>query len=484
MSVTAAAGFVASGVHAGIRRARKDLAVVRSVPRATGAAMWTRNRVQAAPVVVSKAHLELAQPAGDRDQQRRRERAHRRARRARRALHRRRGRPAPRPRRRGGARPLHGRDRRAAAARPRAAGLVAGRRRALGRRRRATRRRRSSPRTRARRRPSSRGGGFTVGGMAKGTGMIHPDLATMLAVVTTHYPLEPARRSTSCARPSTELQHDLGGRREVRRTTASCLLASARAADAARRRGVRARAPGSAATSPRRSSPTARAPPSRRDRRPGAATAEARAIARRIGPRRSAKTALFGRDANWGRVLAAAGGAPYNGGSPASIRRASRSPGTAPRCSTTARRARRAGRRRADRDRARPRPRRRRGELPHERPLLRVCRHQRGVPLVSRVVVKSAARSRPTRRPPCWSWRGSTGCASSTAPGRRSPATRSAGPAVEFVGGRRVTTPPVSRSCACPSHRQRRALRRDRPARRPARRRRDRLRAVVSPSSG
>ena len=26
------------------------------------------------------------------------------------------------------------------------------------------------------------------------------------------------------------------------------------------------------------------------------------------------KTALFGRDANWGRILAAAGSAPYNGG--------------------------------------------------------------------------------------------------------------------------------------------------------------------------
>ena len=33
--------------------------------------------------------------------------------------------------------------------------------------------------------------GFTVGGMAKGSGMIHPNLATMLAVVTTDYPLEP-----------------------------------------------------------------------------------------------------------------------------------------------------------------------------------------------------------------------------------------------------------------------------------------------------
>ena len=62
MSITAAAGFVASGVHARIRREKKDLAIVRSLPHATGAAMWTRNRVQAAPVLVSKAHLELAQP--------------------------------------------------------------------------------------------------------------------------------------------------------------------------------------------------------------------------------------------------------------------------------------------------------------------------------------------------------------------------------------------------------------------------------------
>ena len=55
MSVTAAAGFLASGVHAGIRREQKDLALVRSVAPATGAAMWTQNRVQAAPVTVSQS---------------------------------------------------------------------------------------------------------------------------------------------------------------------------------------------------------------------------------------------------------------------------------------------------------------------------------------------------------------------------------------------------------------------------------------------
>ena len=63
MTVTAANSFVASGVHCGIRKKeRLDLALVRSVPRATGAAMFTSNRVLAAPVVVSREHLELAEP--------------------------------------------------------------------------------------------------------------------------------------------------------------------------------------------------------------------------------------------------------------------------------------------------------------------------------------------------------------------------------------------------------------------------------------
>ena len=37
---------------------------------------------------------------------------------------------------------------------------------------------------------------FVVGGMAKGARMIHPRLATMLAVVTTDYPLEPGEPAT------------------------------------------------------------------------------------------------------------------------------------------------------------------------------------------------------------------------------------------------------------------------------------------------
>ena len=45
-----------------------------------------------------------------------------------------------------------------------------------------------------------------------------------------------------------------------------------------------------------------------------ASPAEARAIAQRIATSPLVKTALFGRDANWGRVLMAAGSAPSNGG--------------------------------------------------------------------------------------------------------------------------------------------------------------------------
>ncbi len=41
---------------------------------------------------------------------------------------------------------------------------------------------------------------------------------------------------------------------------------------------------------------------------------EALAVARRIATSPLVKTAAFGRDPNWGRVLAAAGSAPWNGG--------------------------------------------------------------------------------------------------------------------------------------------------------------------------
>ena len=47
------------------------------------------------------------------------------------------------------------------------------------------------------------GAGVVVGGMAKGSGMIHPQLATMLAVLTTDYPLE-AGEAIEFLRPAVE----------------------------------------------------------------------------------------------------------------------------------------------------------------------------------------------------------------------------------------------------------------------------------------
>jgi glutamate N-acetyltransferase/amino-acid N-acetyltransferase len=50
-------------VEAGIKyTSRKDLAIVRSVPHATGGAMFTRNNVQAACLQITREHLDLADP--------------------------------------------------------------------------------------------------------------------------------------------------------------------------------------------------------------------------------------------------------------------------------------------------------------------------------------------------------------------------------------------------------------------------------------
>lgn len=59
--VTAAPGFRAAGVHCGIRRARKDLALlVSDVPAAT-AGVFTMNKAQAAPIIVDRVQLRRSQ---------------------------------------------------------------------------------------------------------------------------------------------------------------------------------------------------------------------------------------------------------------------------------------------------------------------------------------------------------------------------------------------------------------------------------------
>lgn len=57
--VCAAKGFTANGIHCGIRknRAKKDLSLIYSCVRANAAAVYTTNLVKGAPLVVTKKHL-------------------------------------------------------------------------------------------------------------------------------------------------------------------------------------------------------------------------------------------------------------------------------------------------------------------------------------------------------------------------------------------------------------------------------------------
>ena len=188
MSVTAAKGFVAGAVNSGIRKDRIDLALVRSLLPATGAGMFTANRVQAAPVVVSRQHLEQAQPqaviansgvanAATGERGLRDARATAAAAAAKLGLEPAQvlvlstgviGEPLPLDR------------------------VLAGIERITLAEDGGTDAAEAIRTTDTHAKESvAHGAGFTVGGMAKGSGMIHPCLATMLAVVTTDYPLQP-----------------------------------------------------------------------------------------------------------------------------------------------------------------------------------------------------------------------------------------------------------------------------------------------------
>jgi glutamate N-acetyltransferase/amino-acid N-acetyltransferase len=161
----------------------------------------------------------------------------------------------------------------------------------------------------------AQGAGFTVGGMAKGSGMIHPDLATMLVVITTDYPLEPGE-PIEFLRPAVEASfNSITVDGECSTNDAVVLLSSGvgeRSDDAAFTQALhdvcanlasKIVEDGEGATVFAEITVTG-----------ATSAAEAKAVARRIATSPLVKTALFGKDANWGRVLAAAGSAPFNGG--------------------------------------------------------------------------------------------------------------------------------------------------------------------------
>jgi glutamate N-acetyltransferase/amino-acid N-acetyltransferase len=165
--------------------------------------------------------------------------------------------------------------------------------------------------------------------MAKGAGMIHPQLATMLAVLTTDYPLAPGEAKAFLQPAVEESFNRISVDGECSTNDAVILLANGASRverDPARDASFAAAvgevcadlagqivADGEGATVLLEIAVAG-----------AASDAEATAIARRIATSPLVKTAAFGRDANWGRVLAAAGSAPYNGGfaavDPASLR--------------------------------------------------------------------------------------------------------------------------------------------------------------------
>jgi glutamate N-acetyltransferase / amino-acid N-acetyltransferase len=318
VSVTAAKGFVASGIHAGIRRSAADLAVVRSLEPAVGTAMFTRNRVQAAPVLISKAHLAEAEPqavvvnsgvANAATGERGLLDALATAAEAGRLLELQAeevlvlstgviGVRLPLDR------VLAGLGGAVGALSPIGGSNAA----------RAIMTTDTAPKEAAVVRD-----GFAVGGMAKGAGMIHPALATMLGVIATDYPLE-AGEAERFLRPAVDASFNRisvdgecstndavvllanGASRLERTTHSDSSFGSALdvvCADLA----AQIVADGEGATVLLEICVDG-----------AESDAEATAIASRIATSPLVKTAAFGRDPNWGRVLAAAGSATWNGG--------------------------------------------------------------------------------------------------------------------------------------------------------------------------
>jgi glutamate N-acetyltransferase / amino-acid N-acetyltransferase len=318
MSVTAARGFAASGVVAGIRRSSPDVALVRSLSPAVGGAVWTTNRVQAAPVQVSRRHLEVAEPqavvinagvanaaTGAQGVADAEETAAQTARLC-----------DLRPEEVvvlstgviGVPLPM---DRLLAGVEAAASSLSRGGGEAAATAILTTDR---GPKL-----VQVSGPGFTVGGMAKGAGMIHPRLATMLAVVTTDYPLEPGEPVELLREAVDASFNRISVDGECSTNDAVVLLANGAAeisrdsqSDAAFEAALRevcadlARQiveDGEGATVLLEIHVAG-----------AASDEEAVAVARRVATSPLVKTAAFGRDPNWGRVLAAAGSAPWNGG--------------------------------------------------------------------------------------------------------------------------------------------------------------------------
>ena len=318
MSVTAAKGFVAAGVAAGIRRRGLDVALVRSLVPAVGGAMFTVNRVQAAPVKVSREHIALAEPQAV-------------------AVNSGVANAATGAKGEADARATADEVGRLLDLSPEqvivlSTGVIgaplpldrllpglAAATDALSEQGGAAAATAILTTDTCSKEAVVTGAGFTVGGMAKGSGMIHPNMATMLAVITTDYPLEPGE-PIEFLRPAVNESFNAisidgecstndavvllaNGASGLARTPASDLEFAAAVRTVCANLARQVVEDGEGATVFAEIAVTG-----------AASDAEAKAIASRIATSPLVKTALFGHDANWGRVLAAAGSAPFNGG--------------------------------------------------------------------------------------------------------------------------------------------------------------------------
>ena len=317
MSVTAAKGFVAGAVGCGIRKSdRLDLAIVHSLVPATGAGMFTVNRVQAAPVTVCKEHLAQAQPraivansgvanAATGEQGIADARATALATASKLGIAPEEvlvlstgviGAPLPLDKVVAGIEAISlGDDGGNAAAEAILTTDTSSKQVAR------------SPR------------GFTVGGMAKGSGMIHPMMATMLAVITTDYPLDDGE-AIAFLRPAVDASFNAitvdgecstndtvillaNGASGIERTADTDAAFAATLAGVCGELAKQIVADGEGATVLAEIAV-----------RGAANEVDARAIAERVATSPLVKTALHGHDANWGRIAAAAGSAKVNGG--------------------------------------------------------------------------------------------------------------------------------------------------------------------------
>jgi len=318
MSVTSAKGFEAAGVAAGIRYSRADVALVRSTVPAVGGAMFSRNKVQAACLQVNRAQLDAAEPqavvinsgvANSATGAQGVENAKATAAHAASLL----GVDATQVLvlSTGVIGPQLPMDRLLPGVEAAFAALGADGGHAAAEAIMTTD-------TKAKE-TVVESDGFVVGGMAKGAGMIHPDLATMLAVLTTDYPLG-AGEATELLRPAVDATFNAisidgdcstndmvillaNGASGIERTAETDAAFAAALGDACEDLSRQIVADGEGVTVLAEITVD------------GAVDGkQAKAIARRIATSPLVKTALFGHDANWGRVLMAAGSAPYNGG--------------------------------------------------------------------------------------------------------------------------------------------------------------------------